>query len=126
MNLVYWYQQPIWVSLTQVLKNTSHVILIISVIRIDSLHQYFAANAAYLFDIQTKNVTNISIPEEFKTGGKVFVGDISYPALLDAKIELEFMDKNNRAGIFITIFPKTQVIKFGCAYRRVSDNLQKS
>ena len=84
------------------------------------LHQYFAANAAYLFDIQTKNVTNISIPEEFKTGGKVFVGDISYPALLDAKIELEFMDKNNRAGIFITILPKMQVIKFGCAYRRVS------
>ena len=94
-------------------------------IRIDSLHQYFAANAAYLFDIQTKNVTNISIPEEFKTGGKVFVGDISYPALLDAKIELEFMDKNNRAGIFITIFPKTQVIKFGCAYRRVSYNCKK-
>ena len=94
-------------------------------IRIDRLHQYFAANAAYLFDIQTKNVTNISIPEEFKTGGKVFVGDISYPALLDAKIELEFMDKNNRAGIFITIFPKNQVIKFGCAYRRVSYELQK-
>ena len=71
-------------------------------------------------------MTNISIPEEFKTGGKVFVGDISYPALLDAKIELEFMDKNNRAGIFVTIFPKTQVIKFGCAYRRVSYELKKS
>ena len=76
--------------------------------------------AAYQYEITTKNLSSISIPDDFALGRSDFLADIQFEAELEAEILLDFTDDKNETALGLVIYPKEQTITLRSDYRRVS------